>query len=372
MSEIITQARALLQTSQPEKALELLLSQIDTNKESVPYLSLLGQTYLENNQVQEAYEIFTTACTIDPEAKEGEEKFLCLGQIIGGRDGLNSINIAINALKNKLESSLSDYPKDLYKSEEEYKTDIINKITLSISSEIEIWMTDLCMEPEAESKCSELIEFSLNLDNTNPESYSLLSSIRISQQRNPEAIEALNKSWELFKLKKTRLEEMANKNVDQDAFDIGMEYVDLIQPLIALARYAVELEQYDTAIQVSSGIQDINENVLDAYYIEILANISKARQLLNNPESQLNELAEHENEEVRSLIQETRLSLTSVYKILQTDLAEEFDNELVAQLSQLMNEVGGPIMSELMPSRKNRDDDDDINWDDINSDEEIE
>ena len=55
MSEIITQARALLQTSQPEKALELLLSQIDTNKESVPYLSLLGQTYLENNQVQEAY-----------------------------------------------------------------------------------------------------------------------------------------------------------------------------------------------------------------------------------------------------------------------------------------------------------------------------
>ena len=29
-------------------------------------------------------------------------------------------------------------------------------------------------------------------------------------------------------------------------------------------------------------------------------------------------------------------------------------------------------MSELMPSRKNRDDDDDINWDDINSDEEIE
>lgn len=165
---------------------------------------------------------------------------------------------------------------------------------------------------------------------------------------------------------------MANKNVDQDAFDIGMEYVDLIQPLIALARYAVELEQYDTAIQVSSGIQDINENVLDAYYIEILANISKARQLLNNPESQLNELAEHENEEVRSLIQETRLSLTSVYKILQTDLAEEFDNELVAQLSQLMNEVGGPIMSELMPSRKNRDDDDDINWDDINSDEEIE
>ena len=42
-------------------------------------------------------------------------------------------------------------------------------------------MTDLCMEPEAESKCNELIDYSLQLDdNNNPESYSLLSSIRIS------------------------------------------------------------------------------------------------------------------------------------------------------------------------------------------------
>ena len=63
-------------------------------------------------------------------------------------------------------------------------------------------MTDLCMEPEAESKCNELIDYSLQLDdNNNPESYSLLSSIRISQQRTQEAIEALLKSWELFKLK---------------------------------------------------------------------------------------------------------------------------------------------------------------------------
>lgn len=370
MSGIITQARALLETSQPEKALELLLSQVDANKESAAYLSVLGQAYLENNLVQQAFEILTVACHIDPEAKEGEEKFLCLGQIIGGKDGLKSIDIAINVLQKKL-GSLSNYPKEIFKSEEEFKTDCVNKITLAISSKIEIWMTDLCMEPEAESKCNELIEYSLNLDNTNPESYSLLSSIRISQQRNQEAIEALNKSWELFKLKKTKLEEMANKNIEQDTFDVGMEYVDLIQPLIALARYAVELSQYDTAIQVSSAIQDINENVLDAYYIEILANISKARQLLNNPDSQLAELAQHENPEVRSLIQENRLSLTSVYKILQTDVAEEFDQELVQQLSQLMVEVGGPIMSELMPSRKNRDDEEDIDWDDINSDEEV-
>ena len=158
-------------------------------------------------------------------------------------------------------------------------------------------MTDLCMEPEAESKCNELIDYSLQLDdNNNPESYSLLSSIRISQQRTQEAIEALLKSWELFKLKKSKLEEMANNaKTDQqqeaeeeeeeedvggnsgDSFEIGMEYVDLIQPLITLSRYAIELEQYDIAIQISNNVQDINENILDSYYIESLANILKLK-----------------------------------------------------------------------------------------------
>ena len=257
--EIISQARAFLETSQPEKALDLLYPYIESQIDSIPYLSILGETYLENNELEKAYQILTRGCELDPNANEGFEKFLYLGQIIGGQDGINYINIAIN----KLQSLLLEEEE---KNDSTKKSFFINKLNLAIFAEIEIWMTDLCMEPEAESKCNELIDYSLQLDdNNNPESYSLLSSIRISQQRTQEAIEALLKSWELFKLKKSKLEEMANNaKTDQqqeaeeeeeeedvggnsgDSFEIGMEYVDLIQPLITLSRYAIELEQYDS------------------------------------------------------------------------------------------------------------------------------
>ena len=66
-----------------------------------------------------------------------------------------------------------------------------------------------------------------------------------------------------------------------DSFEIGMEYVDLIQPLITLSRYAIELEQYDIAIQISNNVQDINENILDSYYIESLANILKLKNFIS-------------------------------------------------------------------------------------------
>ncbi|RCK63807.1 Assembly chaperone of RPL4 [Candida viswanathii] len=351
---------------QPEQAVELLVSNLDAHKDSVPYLTALGQAYLEINEVQEAYDTFVRACELDPEAREGAEKFLTLGQIIGGRDGLHTIDTGIRLLKNKLESSLAEYPKDLFESEEEYRSDIVKQITLSVSSEIEIWMTDLCMEPEAERMCEELIDYSLNLDNTNPESYAMLASIRISQQRNDDAIEAVQKSWEFYKKKIADLEYKSEHGTAKEIFDVGMEHADLIQPLIALARYAIELEQYDIALEVSDSIQEINDGILDAYYVEILAYTSKARQLLNTPEIQMSELSAHPDEAIRALMQEARYSATQIHKILQTDDAREFDGELVQQLNQLMTEVGGPIMSELMPPKRSKnDDDEDIEWEDL-------
>ena len=380
--EIISQARAFLETSQPEKALDLLYPYIESQIDSIPYLSILGETYLENNELEKAYQILTRGCELDPNANEGFEKFLYLGQIIGGQDGINYINIAIN----KLQSLLLLEEEEEEKNDSSKKSFFINKLNLAIFAEIEIWMTDLCMEPEAESKCNELIDYSLQLDdNNNPESYSLLSSIRISQQRTQEAIEALLKSWELFKLKKSKLEEMANNaKTDQqqeaeeeeeedvggnsgDSFEIGMEYVDLIQPLITLSRYAIELEQYDIAIQISNNVQDINENILDSYYIESLANILKLKKILypndqNYKDIELSEILNQvngDNDEINSILQDVKLSLTMAYKIINSDIGEEFDHGLIEQINQLLQEFGGPIMSELMPQRRRGNDDDD-------------
>ncbi|KAI5962414.1 uncharacterized protein KGF55_003490 [Candida pseudojiufengensis] len=384
---IVSEARAFLATSQPDKALEILSPHIQENQNSVEFLQLLGETYLENNELEQAYNLLTKACELDPEANLGIEKFLYLGQIIGGFDGINYINIGLNKLQdllNQLQSNninLKEINDKGYKTTEEYNKWIINKINSGIFASIEIWMTDLCMEEEAESKCNELINISLKIDPENPETYSQLSSIRISQQLSEEAIEALIKSWDLFKSKKTKLEDFANEksNKEEDTFEIGMEYVELIQPLITLSKFAIELEQYDIASDIIQNVSDIKDSILDAYYIEALSNILKAKQVLSiqqNLKDQdyrdltIQELSNSNNEEIKNLLNEAKLTLTSAYKIINSEQVEEFDPTVVEQINEYLNQLGGPIMSELLPKRDKFDETDE-NWEnEIVSDDE--
>lgn len=393
ISQLIADARALLQFSQAEKALELLTPIFESNSCNVPFLQIFGETLLENNDLENAYNILIKACELDPTGDQGTEKFLYLGQIIGGSDGLKYLDNGLNKLSVQLNAINEDKGEDdnilvelskVYKTKEQLHKYFIKKLNQGIFAKIEIWMTDLCMEPEAEDQCNDLIAYSLELDDQNPESLSLLSSIRISQQRVDEAKEALKTSWTLFQDKKTKLEEAANNlQIDSeeknqsDSFEVGLEYMELIQPLLTLARFAIELELYEIAITISSNSQDINENILESYYYEALANILSAKQIAYKIQSsnvedyrdlEIKELMKSQNSDIKAFIDEAKSALTQGYKITQTDSVDA-DPELIDQVLSLVDEVGGPIISELMPQRLEAEEE---GWEEeINSDEEL-
>lgn len=393
ISQLIADARALLQFSQAEKALELLTPIFESNSCNVPFLQIFGETLLENNDLENAYNVLIKACELDPTGDQGTEKFLYLGQIIGGSDGLKYLDNGLNKLSVQLNAINEDKGEDdnilvelskVYKTKEQLQKYFIKKLNQGIFAKIEIWMTDLCMEPEAEDQCNDLIAYSLELDDQNPESLSLLSSIRISQQRVDEAKEALKTSWTLFQDKKTKLEEAANNlQIDSeeknqsDSFEVGLEYMELIQPLLTLARFAIELELYEIAITISSNSQDINENILESYYYEALANILSAKQIAYKIQSsnvedyrdlEIKELMKSQNSDIKAFIDEAKSALTQGYKITQTDSVDA-DPELIDQVLSLVDEVGGPIISELMPQRLEAEEE---GWEEeINSDEEL-
>lgn len=387
MDSIIGRARALLQSSQEVKALEILTPEISKYPENVPLLQVFGEALLEANDVETAYNVLQKAIDLDPEATQGVEKFLYLGQIIGGSDGCNLINVAINTLNDQLQKLMSEDTTEaendtslkelakLYNTPESLKTYLISKINQAIFAEIEIWMTDLCMEPEAEEQCDQLISHSLNLDPENPEALSLLALIRISQQRQSEAEEALQKSWDLFSQKKQYLEVQQSKEGEEASF----EYIELTQPLLSLARFAVELAMYELAPQIAVAISEINDNCLDCFYIEGLAYVLKAKQLysqqakVESPDADYRDLdlrllLSSEDEAIKTCIADAKSALTQGYRVLNTDDAEALDPELVEQVNEMLSALGGPVLSELMPERGG---DDLENWEDeIVSDEE--
>ncbi|KAK6455495.1 uncharacterized protein RJT20DRAFT_128749 [Scheffersomyces xylosifermentans] len=389
--EVVAKARALLQSSQADKALELLAPQYETNGENVIFLQIFGETLLENNQLEDAYNVLVKACELDPQAEQvsGTEKFFYFGQIVGGQDGINALDIGLQRLQYQLQllegeqgeqdAALVELAK-LYTTKQQLRTYLIKKLNQGIFAKIEIWMTDLCMEEEAEQQCNDLIDFSLSLDPQNPEALSLLASIRISQQRNDEAKESLLKSWELFKEKKTKLEDAANElqngaseDEEKDSFEVGLEYVELIQPLSTLARFAIELELYDTAITIASNTQDINDSILESYYYEALANLFNAKKIYfaetgnKNQEEDYRDietkvLSKSKNTQIQSLLAEARSSLTQGFKVINSEAVEDADPGLVEQVQELLTELGGPVMSELMPPRRN--DGEEEGWED--------
>lgn len=362
---IVEQVKALVAESQFEQALTVLTENLLANQNDLEYLQIYGEILLETNNLEEGYNIFIKCCEMDPTGEKGIEKFLYLGQIVGGQDGLQYLEIAINQLTTQLNQYQQANTQDL-----QYKH-LIKKLNESLFAKIEIWMTDLCMEPEAESQCDEIINYSLTIDSNNPETFSLLSSIRISQQRVEEAKEAISQSWELFKAKKTQIAEdqSANSsNIDEEVKNA--ELIELIQPLLTLAKFSIELEIYDLSLEVLLAIEDINDQIIEIYYYESLCHLFKLKlqyaqsnpNLLKDPEfdyRDINHLNINESIDAETY-HDLKLSLTNGFKIIQTQ--DDLEPEFVESINQLLSDFKGPLMSELMPQKIN--DEDDGNWED--------
>lgn len=383
MEETIGRARALLQSSQEQKALDLLTPEVTKNPECVPLLEVFGETLLELNDVETAYSTLMKAVELDPEAKQGVEKFLYLGQIIGGKDGCGFLDVALGKLQEQLTKVADNSGQDdatlvelakVYENSEALSLYLIKKLNQGIFAQIEIWMTDLCMEPEAEQKCDDLISYSLSLDNQNPEALSLLALIRISQQRNDDAKEALQKSWELFQNKKHTLEIQQTEGGEEASF----EYIELVQPLLGLARFAIELAMYDLVPSICGGISEINENALDCYYYEALSHILKARLIYSqqHPSDQdyreldIMKVKSSDNEEIQNSIAEAKSALTQGYRVINSADLEASDPDVVDQVNEMLAALGGPNMAELMPDRRTNDEEFEGWEDEIVSDKE--
>lgn len=373
MDTLLERARALLQSLQELDALALLEPEVAKNPEDVRLLQLYGEVLLEVNDVERAYQALQKATELDPEAHLGVEKFLYLGQIIGGQDGCLLLNIAILKLQDQLQSIhdngghndplLVELAK-VYTLTEALATYLIKKINEAIFAEIEVWMTDLCMEPEAEEQCDKLISHSLALDDENGEAHSLLALIRISQQRNDEARAALHRAWQLFLAKKLHLEQEQQQEGEEASF----EYIELVQPLLGLARFALELEMYEDACQISAAVAEINENALDCFYYEALAHLFEAKKRHaahtgntgDYREIELKDVQQLQEEDVVGCLAEVRSALTQGYRVINSAGAEASDPEVMDQVNEMLEAFNGPVMSELMPSRKVDDEDIDI------------
>ena len=150
-STLLTQATALLHTSQPDEALPLALRALTflqppstvPTPAVLPALNLLAEIYVELGDVDAARENFLKAVELDPEglSDDGAEKFLWLAQLCeeGGEESVKWFERGAGALRREIEDMEEGKAAALTSEVEDKK----KKLAGALCGVVEVYMTDL-------------------------------------------------------------------------------------------------------------------------------------------------------------------------------------------------------------------------------------
>jgi tetratricopeptide (TPR) repeat protein len=210
--ELLTQATAALEEGDPETAARIALVAYEHigegGRQAGAALSLLGQIHVELGEVDTARAFFAAAVKVDEDGSlpedigGGPEKFLWLAQLSddGGQDSVSWFERGAAALRAQIQTlteSLESRPltRD---AQEAIIAEKRKRLAETLCAVVEVYMTDLSWEEDAEQRCETLITEATMLAPESAETWQTVANVRISQTRVEEAQEALKRGLGLW------------------------------------------------------------------------------------------------------------------------------------------------------------------------------
>ncbi|KAI6865398.1 hypothetical protein KC317_g15081 [Hortaea werneckii] len=263
--QLYASAIDLVEQSQPEDALrqaKKLWSQCQNGlvTEQLPALNLLGEISVELGDVDGAKQYFEQAVVLDPEGKVpeamggGAEKFLWLAQLCeeGGKASVQWFEKGAAALQGEIEAlETGNMPGMDEEGMLMLRVEKKRKLANALCGIVEVYMTDLSWEDDAEARCEALVTQAMTVeDETSPEVLQTLASVRLSQERKEDAQSALTRSlatWRHLDPEDPAIPDFANR--------------------IALSRLLMEAEMEKEAMFVLQRLVTDDDQSVEAWYL---------------------------------------------------------------------------------------------------------
>ncbi|KAJ3056381.1 hypothetical protein HK097_007110, partial [Rhizophlyctis rosea] len=204
---LLDQAQQALTQTQPDLAKKFLLRILESHPTHPDALEAMGvaemeaaniaaesaedpdqQAAIAGEAAKNAIGWFLKAVEVQPDL--GCDKFWYLGQLSAGKQAVEFYRRGVEVGEKEV-GMLGEYPEEAAL--------LKRKISSALCSITEIYMTDCCDEPEAESSAESFSTHAITIDPTNPESYQTLASVRMSQCRPSEAHTLLQQSLSLWR-----------------------------------------------------------------------------------------------------------------------------------------------------------------------------
>ncbi|GAB1311211.1 Assembly chaperone of rpl4 [Madurella fahalii] len=331
--ELLAQATALLEEGDPETAARIASTAYEhigeRGRQAGAALSLLGQIHVELGELDSARGFFAAAVKVDEDGSlpedlgGGPEKFLWLAQLSeqGGHDSVSWFERGAAALRSQIQTLTESLDlRPLTRDQQEVViAEKRKKLADTLCAVVEVYMTDLSWEEEAEQRCEALITEATMLAPEVAETWQTVANVRISQTRTEEAQEALKRSLALW----THL-------APEDPA------VPPFPSRVSLVRLLIEVDMEEQAMEVAERLIDEDDQSVEVWYLGGYARYRFGEKLKNSGQPS-------DPESWRSKWRSSRKWLAQCLRIFQ---AEEYEDERLGEharelLASMKRELGG-------------------------------
>ncbi|EGC38879.1 hypothetical protein DICPUDRAFT_53050 [Dictyostelium purpureum] len=258
-----------------DKALECFKNALILEPENTLVMDTIGEILLESGDLEQAKSYFYKSIQVNSD--DSATKYMNLGQLVGGDDALKCYNKGVEIMERELKKLIAltptgeeqnKVPKPLKpqqldddndeekmddeeeeeEEEEESPIAIIKaQLCSALCSKAELYLTDQCFDDDAETQCETSLLKAIEYSPYSPEPYSLMASMKISQVKNTDAIQYLNKSYSLWE---------TSDIDDRPEFDYRYN----------IALLFIELKQNRTAVDILEQLVNEQDNIAEVWY----------------------------------------------------------------------------------------------------------
>jgi len=220
-------------------AINLLRQGLNANPKDNRILDTLGTALMQTGDFTAAEEVLQVSVQLDP--NNGHEKYMSLAGMSSGQQALALYKKGLEILVPQ-KQNLQD-PTQL--------KECTSQIVGALCAVAEIFMTDECFDPNAETTCESVLGQALSHDANSAEALQVLASFKISQQKNDEALHFLQRSHAAWK--------------DVDPND---PYYPSFDFRVTAAKLYLELEQHQASVDILDDLLEEDEDIAELWFLQ--------------------------------------------------------------------------------------------------------
>lgn len=248
VDDLMQRVEQYLENFQHEVALKFCEKALEMEPNNIKVHECYGNVYAEVGDIENAKKHFNEAVRIEPNV--GHVKYLYLGQLTEGRKAVEHYEKGISIMKTSIE-----YQQNNTVDQENDKKALNNSDVANVYCSLaEIFMTDCCMDEDAEQLCEKYCKLAVEADEKSLDAAVAMSNLLLNQSKMNEAKISTIKVFDLWST--------LSKEIDEESIPEVLSY----EARVTLIKLLIECDCFDKVSLIVDQLIEENEDDIRIWY----------------------------------------------------------------------------------------------------------